>query len=256
MSGRWRRLTRPWPLGFSLALLVFTAVAAWSHHETAQETDDSVAIAQWQTLAALSEDNDAFRHLLKLAESGSSLAQRAAGTLLLASRQPERQVAGQEWLKKAADQGDAEAAFMLGRARFLGQGQPLDYGEAKHWFERAEAHGSAVAAYYLGVMQRGGYGEVADTGKAIPWFAKAASRDVPEALFVMGNLLRAGEGVPRDWPQALTHYRRAGELEHPAALQTLAMIYQNGEMDVPADPNQARHFFAEAAHALKHYQAP
>jgi TPR repeat protein len=54
------------------------------------------------------------------------------------------------WFRKAADQGDAVAEFLLGDQYANGKGVPQDYGEARIWLQRAAEQGHSVAKLYLG----------------------------------------------------------------------------------------------------------
>ena len=49
-----------------------------------------------------------------------------------------------QWLRKAAEQGDADAQFNLGVRNYNGQGVPQDYVEAYEWETLAAARASGV----------------------------------------------------------------------------------------------------------------
>ena len=52
----------------------------------------------------------------------------------------------------AADQGDAQARFILGAMHAQGQGGPQDYAAARRWYGLAADQGHADAQYNLGIM--------------------------------------------------------------------------------------------------------
>lgn len=52
----------------------------------------------------------------------------------------------------AAEQGDAEALFLLGKAHHLGKGVAVDEARARDYYERARARGSARASHNLGTL--------------------------------------------------------------------------------------------------------
>ena len=56
------------------------------------------------------------------------------------------------WFRKAADQGDAVAEFLLGNQYAIGKGVPQDYSEAMIWFRKAAEQGHPRAMLDLGVM--------------------------------------------------------------------------------------------------------
>ena len=50
-----------------------------------------------------------------------------------------------KWYRAAAETGDAEAQFCLGRLYARGDGVPQELGEAAKWFEKAAEQGIAAA---------------------------------------------------------------------------------------------------------------
>lgn len=50
---------------------------------------------------------------------------------------PQDMAEGLKWVRKAAEQGDAEAQFHLGVMHACGQGVPQDYVQAYTWFNAA-----------------------------------------------------------------------------------------------------------------------
>jgi uncharacterized protein len=58
------------------------------------------------------------------------------------------------WFRKAADQGDAVAEFLLGNQYANAKGVLQDYSGAMFWFHRAAEQGYPVAKLYLGVIRR------------------------------------------------------------------------------------------------------
>ena len=74
-----------------------------------------------------------------------------------------------------ADQGYAEAQFMLGLMYHGGQGVPQDYAQAVSWFRKAADQGYAYAQYGLGVMYYYGQGVPQDYIQEHMWLNLAAS---------------------------------------------------------------------------------
>ncbi len=149
--------------------------------------------------------------------------------------------------------GDMRAQLALGKALLLGTGDVArDYPRALRLLRRAADQGDAPAAYYLGVMFRSGYGTAADAAQAAHWFDRAARHDIPAAMFMLANAYRDGDGVPRDEARALALYEEAAEHELPEAVQALAMAYQNGELGLKRDAAAFHAQWIETAHALKH----
>ena len=86
------------------------------------------------------------------------------------------------WFRKAADQGDAVAEFLLGYQYANGIGVPLDYGEAMIWFRKAAEQGHRVAKLYLGVMYAEGRGVPQDYVRAHMWFSLSAAQGEQRAV--------------------------------------------------------------------------
>ena len=78
-----------------------------------------------------------------------------------------------KWLRKAAEQGDADAQYNLGVCYDNGRGVPQDYAEAVKWYRKAAEQGDADAQYNLGVCYIFGRGVKRDCEEAEKWFIKA-----------------------------------------------------------------------------------
>ena len=75
-----------------------------------------------------------------------------------------------------AEQGDADAQFLLGRRYFNGEGVPPDYQEAVKWYRLAAEQGYAMSQFSLGGMYAIGQGVREDYVQAHKWISLAASR--------------------------------------------------------------------------------
>jgi TPR repeat protein len=111
------------------------------------------------------------------------------------------------WFRKAADQGDAVAEFLLGHQYANGIGVPQDYGEAMIWFRRAAAQGHTVAKLHLGIMYAEGRGVPQDYVLAHMWFSLAAAQseqravkalDMAERRMTPAQIAEA-QKLARDW---------------------------------------------------------
>jgi TPR repeat protein len=86
------------------------------------------------------------------------------------------------WFRKAADQGDAVAQYLLGDQYAKGEGAPQDYAEAMIWFRKAAEQGHPVAKLYLGVMYAEGRGVPQDYVRAHMWFSLSAAQGEQKAV--------------------------------------------------------------------------
>jgi hypothetical protein len=131
---------------------------------------------------------------------------------IAAYRQGALKVALKE-LKPAAETGDAEAQYYLGRVFYYGgTGFPSDYGRAAAWVLKAAGQGHAAAQYKIGGSYFSGRGVLKDPVAAVAWWRRAADQGHAEAQNNLGALYANGVGVPRDLvaAYALQEAARAG----------------------------------------------
>ena len=129
-------------------------------------------------------------------------------------------------IRQAADQGDAEAQYQMGRMIAYGYGG----GEAAaRWFRLAAEQGHLAGLYWLGLMYEEGTGVPQDTREAMRWFRLAAEQGYSEAQQAIGIRYEQGRGVPKDVAEAIRWFRRAAEQGNPSAHYRLAQAYENGD---------------------------
>ncbi len=118
---------------------------------------------------------------------------------------------------------------------------------ARRWLERAAQRGDAIAAFLLARTLRA----TGARAEAMPWLEQASRAGLSAAHVVLGNAYRFGEGVPVDAARALTHYQAAAEQEDPVALQTLAEAYRSGELGLTPDAERAEALMRDLEHAVR-----
>jgi TPR repeat protein len=150
------------------------------------------------------------------------------------------------WFRKAADQGDAIAQFMVGDMYDDGIGVTPDYGQALSWYRKAADQGYAGAQNNLGVMYQRGHGVPQDYQQAMMWYRKAADQGDANAQSSVGDLYRDGLGVAQDYQQAMIWYRKAADQGVAGAETNLGIIYENGN-GVRRDYQQAMIWLRKAA---------
>ena len=95
-----------------------------------------------------------------------------------------------EGLRKAAEQGDAEAQYLLGLAYWSGDGVDKDEREGVRWFHKAADQGYVRAQFKLGATYWAGDGVDKDERAAVRWWRKAAeqgSQDAQKMLRMLGE---------------------------------------------------------------------
>ncbi|WP_319585718.1 tetratricopeptide repeat protein [uncultured Desulfobulbus sp.] len=116
-----------------------------------------------------------------------------------------------EVLEKA-EQGNAQAEYLLGRRYYFGEGVTQDREKAAQWHTKAADQGHATAQYVLGLLYSTGDGVHQDKKKAVGWITRAAGQGLAEAQFALGMMYQTGEDVPQDT-------QKASELISKAAAQ-------------------------------------
>jgi hypothetical protein len=84
--------------------------------------------------------------------------------------------AARKWYRGAAEEGNAEAQYILATAHRTGSGVLEDYAEAARWYRRAAEQGHAAAQYSLGGAYFNGEGVPQDHVQAYMWLILAAAR--------------------------------------------------------------------------------
>ncbi|PJK28394.1 SEL1-like repeat protein [Minwuia thermotolerans] len=131
-------------------------------------------------------------------------------------------------LRPLADQGDAEARFLLGLAYSDGRGVPRDRARALRLFEAAAADGHADAAFLAGLAHHRGRGTAADQTEAVRYMREAAEAGHAAARYRMGLFHQTGAGVTRDPEAAAGWFRQSARQGFPEAAAAIAKAYENG----------------------------
>jgi len=121
-------------------------------------------------------------------------------------------------LQKNAEQGDADAQFLLGFWYFGGVDGVKDYAKAFEWFLKATEQGEKHAQTYMGLLYFNGLGVSENKEKACEWFLKAAEHGDPRAQFYMGLL-------SEDKAKAVEWYSKAAEWGDADAQFELGLLY-------------------------------
>ena len=181
------------------------------------------------------DDQQAVLWYRKAAEQGHALAEHE-----LSERE--------QWQRdhKAAEQGDADAQFRLGRRYANGWGIAQDVSQAAQWYRRAAEQGQAEAQYELGLMYDSGKGVAKDHSLAVLWYRKAAEQGHAGAQNNLGGSYKSGEGVAQDARQAVLWYRKAAEQGNALAQNNLGVMYKSGK-GVAKDARQAVLWYRKAA---------
>ena len=131
-------------------------------------------------------------------------------------------------LKPLAEQGNAQAQFILARMHETGQGVAQDYKETVKWYRLAADQGYAEAQSNLGWMYEMGQGVAKDYKEALKWYRLAADQGDAKAQSNLGVMYSTGQGVAQDYKEALKWNRLAADQGYVGQFN-LGLMYKNGQ---------------------------
>ncbi len=105
-----------------------------------------------------------------------------------------------QW-KSKAEQGDAEAQFLLGECYEGGEGVKSSLEKARYWYAKAAEQGHEVAKECLEMLN-------VTREQAEQWIHESEQGD-PDVLYRLAEWYEAGIGVERDYKMAKEYYTRA-----------------------------------------------
>eukprot|EP00004_Rigifila_ramosa_P007971 TRINITY_DN1915_c0_g1_i1.p1 TRINITY_DN1915_c0_g1~~TRINITY_DN1915_c0_g1_i1.p1 ORF type:complete len:360 (+),score=92.03 TRINITY_DN1915_c0_g1_i1:26-1105(+) len=215
-------------------------------------------------------------YLERAAEGGYSEAQFELALQLVEAEELDRAV---QLLTLSAEQGHADAAFMLAQCYLKAIGVFKDETEAIVWLKRAAAadhpkahavlaevflsrseylpmymaaksavqnHQSPRGYYYLGLCYQNGHAVKPDLPRALEMFKNAAQRNDSDAAFVLGARYLHGTDVEKNEKLAVEYLTQAAKFGHPAAMYNLAICYEQG-LGVEPDLRAAKYYFEHSA---------
>lgn len=182
-----------------------------------------------QTRAQYITDSN-FDEIKKKADKGDAVSQYNIGIYYLRIIKPvtkESLKLARQYIQKAAMQGNAEAEDQYG-AFFEWE---KDYKNALFWTQKAAEHGNIDAIYTMGRYYMEGIGVSIDLHKSFEYFESAAKQGYDIAMLWLGNFYYLGiqDTIDRDYYEAYKWYKKAAELGNTDAMIHLTDCYINGE---------------------------
>ncbi len=214
--------------------------AAWQGNRTAQASlgamlldSQSLEGRDWLELAAGDGDEKAAARLARFFRDGE------LGTL------PSPNAAA-EWLRVAADRGDATSLVALGEAYHSGSGVSQNAKKAAACFRRAAEAGNNDGRTWYAICLLEGKGVRRDVEKALDLLTAAADDGHGGAQYFLGVCRFAGfGGTEPDKTEAMRRFQAAAK-EQPAANVFLGVGYLNG-LGVAKNEKKASECFQAAA---------
>ena len=125
-----------------------------------------------------------------------------------------------KWFRKAADQGDAEAQYSIGRLYDYGLGVQQDFTKAMRWYLLAASQNHAGAQYSIGMLYDNTEGSIQNFTEAMRWYLLAAAQNHAGAQYSIGMLYEMGLGVLADCFEAMQWFQKAADQGHESAKKT------------------------------------
>lgn len=188
--------------------------------------------------------------LKQAAEQGNPDAQLQMGIACLTGEGLREQDVerGRDWLSRAADNGQRDAARFLGMIYLRGMDIEADFERAAQLLGRAARAGDAEAALELAGFYGGARDEHFDAGKALQLLASAADAGNARAMAHQAYCLCTGTLTDRDPVAGMRWHARAAAAGDGGAMLALAEAFRAGSL-LPRDANRAFGMATAAASA-------
>lgn len=199
--------------------------------------------AEAQALEELS-----FSKKLKLAKVGDEDAQLAVARAYEVGRQVKRnRLEAAKWYRTAAEQGNVEAQFRLGRLVHQGgDGLKQDLQMAAKLYETAAELGSTDGQNWLGYAYQHGIGIEANEKNAFEWYRRAADAGHAAAQNNLGLMYLTGKGTGRSLEKAFEYFSKSAAQQEPWGLNNLGGMHEMG-WGTAKDRNRALELYKQAA---------
>ena len=156
------------------------------------------------------------------------------------------EVLKEEETQRSRESTNAEVLYDLGRKN----DEAGNYQEAENWYRKAAEQGHAEAQYHMGNICESAYDFTGrNYDKAFEWYLKAAEQGHIGAQYELGNMYCLGgtwRNFSLNFSEAAKWYRKAAEQGHADAQYSLGSLYQNGE-GVEQDYLEAMKWYIKAA---------
>jgi len=133
---------------------------------------------------------------------------------------------------EAAEAGDAEAQFRVGRKMLLDATLDGRKGaEGLEWLTRAAENGHTTSMIQLARMFRTGIGALQNYAVAAHWVERAAYAEDPEGMLELGRFYRDGVGFEKNPMLAYVWMNRAAAKHHLDAVREREAVIQTLSVD-------------------------
>jgi TPR repeat protein/tRNA A-37 threonylcarbamoyl transferase component Bud32 len=182
------------------------------------------------------------------AAKGNMTAKREAGLLLARHHNSQDDAKAFQYLKEAADGGDASAKYCVGECYYYGKLVSPDESKALTYLQEAAALRNPPAIDLLGSYYR----KIHNYETAIAYYQQAIAMQYARSMANLGVMYLLGEGVTKDVPRAVNLFKLAADHNDEVGLYLYGTALTegiNGAKNRPAGTNYIRKA-AEMGHPL------
>ena len=163
----------------------------------------------------------AMRFWRALADKGNALAQYFIGYVQVGQGVPNDNAQAALWCRKASDQGQADAQFLIGKMYYQGDGLPNDDAQDALSFEKAADHGQADAQFFSAICMPTAMA-CRRTMCRLPIGTARPLIGSNYAQYALGEMYAEGQGVSQYYVQAHMWLNLAAAHDDEVKLATVA----------------------------------
>lgn len=157
-----------------------------------------------------------------------------------------RDLRGTNWLRMAAELGNAIASREFAHRYDAGDGMPQDKEMAATLYAAGAKGGDAESQHMLAYYKSKGIGCKRNTEEAVLLYRDAASRGHINSMYNLAIHLRMGDGAPTDLNESFRLLQESAEAGHCSAEADLGLYYSQG-LGVETDKLKAVEIFKKCA---------
>jgi len=174
------------------------------------------------------DTNLGLEHIKVAAEKEYPAAMRRYGLALIEGEHLTRDIGGgMAIVRRAAELGDDEAAYRMGRFHDEGNHPDFaeqDYAKAAHYYEIGAAENHRGSLHDLGRLVVHGMGVPQDKARGLELIGKSAQQGSVNSEILLGKLYQFGKVIDKDVARARDHYQRAADAENPEGMRRLGRL--------------------------------
>lgn len=128
------------------------------------------------------------------------------------------------YFEDAADNGNVDAATLMGICHYKGRGTVMDYRKSAKYFRIGARGGNAIAQFWLGLFYERGICVKKDNYEAAKWYRRSAKQGDRFGQFKLGECYHEGRGVDWDLEKARYWLNLAAEQGDEEAIRLLELM--------------------------------